>query len=188
MPDYSDDALRSDFNRGLKKAFDTIFDRFYERLTVFATGIVGDKEAAKDIVQEVFVELAEKQGTIDRIQNFQAFLFIAARNRCANYLRREKRLTARNRLFMERLDDPDELANDRLDDEFLCALHQSMERLPGRSRQIVELYYIEEMRYKEIAEKLHISDRTVESTLRSALLKLRQSLAKNIASFLLFLW
>ena len=182
---YTDEALVADFNRGQKKAFEVLFDRYYERLVVFVRGIIKDKEEAKDIVQDVFIKLVEKKSDFDKIRDIESFLYVAARNRCIDHFRKQRVLSESQHLFIRREYGTYDLLNDILDGEFLHLLKRSVESLPERSRQIVELYYVEELKYKEIAEKLNISDRTVESTLRSALQKLRQALGQTrLASFL----
>lgn len=174
--DYSDKDLIADFNRGTRKAFDILFDRYYERLQVFCLKTIRNKEDARDILQEIFTNLFRKREDFDNLNNIEAFLFVAARNRCFDYLRHRKRLSERDRRFIKTINDAHEVSNDRIDAEFLLALKKSIANLPDRSRQVIELYYLDDLKYKDIAAKMNISDRTVESLLRNALQKLRRSI------------
>ena len=185
---YPDAALVADFNMGRKQAFDELFDRYYERLMTFVSGIIRDRENAKDIIQETFIALSRKRADFDKLSDIHSFLYVAARNRCIDYMRVRKRITEREQRFINAANDADELNNDLLDGDFLQALHASVENLPQRSREVIVLYYMQELKYREIAEKLNISDRTVENLLSQALKKLRKSLAEKMVTAIWFLF
>lgn len=77
--------LINKLNAGDRKALETIFRLFYPRLTRYAQHYLADPDAAQDIVQELFVYLWERRGTI-RSVSLSALLLVSVRNRCLNYI------------------------------------------------------------------------------------------------------
>jgi RNA polymerase sigma-70 factor (ECF subfamily) len=178
---YRDTELLLDFMNGSSKAFEHIYDQYYERLYFFGYGLIDNREEAKDITLTTLNKLFEKHKDFDNLPQLAGFLYVTVRNSCLNHLRHRKIVYDKNMELLSTYKEEDQV-NDELDADFIQAVLRSVERLPERSRQVVNLYYLEGLKYRQIAEQLDISPRSVENQLRYALDKLRTALAGKRAA------
>lgn len=173
--------------RGDKEKFDRFFKRFYPRLTAYACLFVDDV-AAEDIVQDFFVYLWENSEFIDIHTSLEAYLFKSIYLRCLNLIK--QRNTHKNHhkqieeyllKFEKQLFDPD--ANESIRrlfmDELGAEINAAIDSLPEKCRQVFLLSYIHDLKNKEIAEILGISNKTVENHIHNALKVLRVKLSKH---------
>lgn len=163
--------------------FETLFRQFYPSLCVVARKIVVDREAAEDIVQEVFIRLWEKKGNYEAIPDLRAFLYVAVRNLCFNYLRDKKEtvdctqveLADRCTSFQEQL----------IQEETYRLISKAISGLPLQSGKIMRLT-LDGKQNKEISEILGVSVTTVKTLKYNALKILKLSL-KGYFPVLLFI-
>ena len=164
-----------------------LFDEYYEYLCRSIYRVVPDASVSEDIVQEVFMELWKKRESIQITTSIKAYLRRSALNRSLNYLRKNKVK------FEEEVEIPDMGSYDsggQADmeaSELETRIHQIIDELPERCRIIFGMSRFEEMSYKEIAEALNISVKTVENQMGSALKFLRTELAEFLSLGLLLL-
>jgi len=192
MTEYADSDLLSDFIKGEEKAFKEIYKRFYPKLFVSSYRIIhykGNQEDAKDIVSIALNKLFSRHEDFKSLPAIGSFLFQVCRNSCIDFLRNRRR-------SIELSVDPSgfQAINDELDADFLERILQEekvlelVRGLPGRSKEVIVLYYLQELKYNDIADMLGISPRTVENQLRFALDRLRKALIdKKLVIFLLTL-
>ena len=158
------------------EAFRLIFDANYERLAYFAYKYVGDKAAAEDIVQEVFVNFWAKRQQWKVTTSLQAYLYGAVRNSCLNYIKFNKVRTA----YAERsnhTEREDALIPEQIDAKDLAKLIESgLVNLPVERQKIFRLSREEGLKYREIADQLGISIKTVEAQMGKALKFMREQL------------
>ncbi len=159
----------------------------------FAREYVLSEKDAEDIVQDIFIELYEKDKKYDPV-NQTAYLFTSIKNRCIDHLRRKKlEQEAANHLQEEyfltlrmKLDSLEILDLSISDREIEKVLEEALQSLPERCRAIFIKHKIEGEKQKEIAEELRISPKTVENQLTIAYKKLRIAL-KNYAPLIFLL-
>ncbi|HEY9542622.1 RNA polymerase sigma-70 factor [Prevotella sp.] len=143
-----------------------LFELYYRQLCLYALHYVGTNEVAEDIVQECFVTLWQKQPDYPK-----AFLYTSVRNRCVDYLRHARLPMADVAAHdLENIISDDE-ARKRSETE--ARLWKAIDRLPERQRQVLLMSKRDGMRYREIAQELGISERTVEHQVSAAMKKLR---------------
>jgi RNA polymerase sigma-70 factor (ECF subfamily) len=138
---------------------------------------IREKDVVEDLAQDVFLKLWEKRETILISTSFLAYLHRMSANEAISYLRKAKKRN--EQLEIEEL--PPLSAPDRTDSPFLQhELHQHIQKaigqLPDRCRMVFVLSRYEELTYKEIAEKLEISIKTVENQMGKALRLMREQL------------
>lgn len=179
--------------QGDREAFRLFFECFYPKLMALACRFV-DEHTAKDLVQEVFVSYWENKKEIEA-RNIYSFLCKWLQNNCLNYLKHqmvveeyEKRVRiAEARMnFIDEKTDTNEVFKQIITHDIREVIENSVNKLPPKCREVFWMYYFQDMSHKEIADRLHISVRTVETHVRQAVLFLRKDL-KHIFLLMLLL-
>ena len=167
--------------KGDEAEFRLLFNLFYPRLMSVACRFVPE-HIAEDIVQSVFVMYWEQKSTLTP-NAIHSFLYKCTQNNCLNYLKHqavvlgheeEVRLAEERMAFQLAGSDANELWNEVVERDIRKLLEASISKLPPKCRQAFELSYFKEMTYKEIAEAMHISSRTVEEHVQKATKFLRE--------------
>ena len=151
----------------------------------FAQKYVKDLETAKEIAQDAFISLWEKRETIDMSRPVKSYLTMVIHNKCTNYLRDNRKfdpyiLNIENLLEVPQYDGADSM----VENELQLKIDLSIAELPERCREIFVLNRYENLKYQEIADKLQISVKTVETQMSKALQHMRIRLAEFISMFL----
>ena len=170
-----------------KDLFEQLFKEHFVHLCNFARNYVPDLDDAKEIVQDVFINLWNKRETISSEKSVKSYLFTSVKNRCFNFIRDNKKFRS-NVLDIDIADYEMPYENDSFSgSELQTKINNAINKLPEKCRQVFKLSRIEELKYKEIAEKLNISVKTVEAQMSKALKVLREELKEYITVILLFL-
>lgn len=162
-----------------EKTFEQIFRTHFSSLCHFARKYIRDTDVCKEIVHNVFVNIWEKRTSIDLQKNIKSYLFSAVYSRCMNYIRDQKKFdgNAQEHIeVMEKADDQD-IEQKMAETELEGRINLAIQSLPEKCREVFQLNRIEGLKYKEIAEKLGISIKTVENQVSKALKVLRENLA-----------
>lgn len=166
-------------NQGDTEAFEVLFKLYYERLTLFANRFVNDLPVAEEITADVFTLLWEKGHEISFSASVSSYLFKMVQNRSLNYL---KRLKIEN-LYVNYLEKNGLLDNlchtveiGYEEKELAGRINEAINSLPEKCREIFVMSRFSDMKYREIAVKLGISQKTVERQMSIALERLRQVL------------
>jgi RNA polymerase sigma-70 factor (ECF subfamily) len=151
----------------------------------FAQKYVKDFETAREITQAAFISIWEKRETIDMSRPVKSYLAMVIHNKCTNYLR-DNRKFDQNILNLENLlEVPEyESADSMVEAELKLKIDLSIAELPEKCREIFVLNRYENLKYQEIADKLQISVKTVETQISKALQHMRIRLAEFITVFL----
>ena len=154
-----------------------LFKGHYKSLCNVAFNIVHDRAAAEDVVQDVFLKIWKKREELSINTSLKGYMFRSTINTALNYIENRKRnFPVYNELNEEMVGGVGKAEDHLLETELKEKLTQSINRLPGKCKQIFILSRFEEMRYAEIAEKLNISIKTVENQMGKALRRLRRYL------------
>lgn len=171
-----------------EKAFEFIYWKYNAHVYNFANSLLYSPKIAQDITQNVFLKIWEKRHEINPEQNFNAYLFTIARNMV--YKETEQKLLAEQSLrqLQEEEDVLDMSTIRTLDYHFTEELCRSLvEELPPARREIFKLSRFERLSNKEIALRLSISERTVETQLYRATRFLKRKLLSDEGLGLLIL-
>jgi RNA polymerase sigma-70 factor (ECF subfamily) len=168
--------------------FENIFKDYYADLVRYAHGFLAEFDACEEVVQNLFVRLWEGREDLKVQDSYRAYLYSATRNACLNEIKHEKvkrEYTAHqtHQYNNERSDYFDSLETSELGSE----IEQAIDRLPEGRRKIFRLSRLEGLKYKEIAEKLDISIKTVENQMGSAMKQLREDLKAHIMVIILLI-
>lgn len=167
--------------------FEILFKANYAPLCLTAIRILGDKTIAEDIVQEVFLQLWKKRETLNIESSLKSYLHKAVINQSLNYHAKEKALLKREEIHFNEVNEDINTTEQKI---FLSESQNKVDTvinsLPEGCRRIFILSRFEYMTYKQIAERLNISVKTVENQMMKALKILRTHLSSFI--FLIFLF
>lgn len=156
--------------------FERLFRQSNKKLCDLAYNLVRDQDAAKDIVQEVFLKLWRNRGHLNFGTQINHYLFKATAHTSLNYLRsRKKNVKIEDDSSIQNLaasTGTDEVGYKELE----LRVRQAIDRLPPKCRTIYLLSRQEGLKYLEIAETLNLSVKTIENQMGIALEKLRQDL------------
>lgn len=166
------DGLR----RGNQATYEDLFKRYYRPLTIFADGYLHDLEEAREVVQDLFVHLYENRTKIMITASLKAYLYAAVKNRC---LSRIKQITTKRRHLEEagrKMDQMSDLESEIDRNELENKIFELVAGLAPRCRNIFTLSRVDGLTNTEIAKKLGISGRTVETQISKALKVLRDNI------------
>lgn len=162
-------------------SFKTLFQELYPDMVRLALFYVHDLPVAEDITQEVFARLWEKREKLDVIDNLKGYLSYAIKNHCLNHL---EHLQVVNKYQQEYWR---QIATEDHTDEFILKVQISLEKLPPKRRQILEMSIVEAKSYQEIADQEGISINTVKDHIKKAYAFLRKDIHRNTPDFILFI-
>jgi RNA polymerase sigma-70 factor (ECF subfamily) len=170
-----------------RKQFETLFNLHFQFLCNYARQYVEDMDTAQEITQKVFIALWEKREEIDLQKSVKAYLFRSVRNRCLNYLRDHKKYQSRL-LDLDCGDFEFPFEEDHFAVEDLKSkIDAALETLPEKCRRVFEMSRYQDLKYKDIAQELDISQKTVEAHMSKALKTLREYLKHFLLIFWIFL-
>lgn len=170
-------------------AFNSIYNKYCYKLHEFVLTYLKQEEDAEEIVQEVFVKIWESRGKIDIYSSFESFLFTIAYNATISLLR--KRVSEnKSREYLKSLQQID-TAEPIIDEIQFRELNQKvqslLEQLTPRQKEIYLLSREDSLTHKEIAQKLNISESTVNNHLVTTLKYLKSHIDSGLAINALFL-
>lgn len=168
-------------------AFEVLFYKYRNKVKGFAIKLVPAQIDPEEIVQEVFVKLWLKKEAVDPEKDFQSYLFSIAKHLVLDHL---KSAVNRKLYFVGEHFQQDVLADEGNENTFVEHAEEKLEQLikeiPERRREIFLLSRFEGLSYKQIAERLNISENTVDSQIRNALNFLRKEFRKMVILGFLF--
>lgn len=141
----------------------------------YAASLIMDKALAEDLVQEVWIDYWQRKGEVE-IQNIKPYLYRAVRYKCYNTLRDRKFNMIQIEVAMTVGEAPEMELQENVA-ELRKSIDSVLAELPKRCQEIFRLSRINQVSNREIAEKLKISQRSVENQLSLALRRLRKELA-----------
>ncbi len=179
--DNNEYKLTKQIKSGDKKAFEKLFLDYYQKLTVFAKKYVGDINIAKEIVQDFFVRLYETSDEIEIQISLKNFLYTSIKNRCLNHLKQVKLHAEHGEIIKTRHKAHEMDFSDTMEQtELEYRIWQEVSDLPDKCQRIFNLSRKEGLKNKEIADRLGISKRTVETQISKALKILRTNLGQYL--------
>lgn len=161
-----------------EQAFARLFRHLYDRLLHFCIRYVHAREVAEEIVSDVFVKLWNRRAELEKVTNLQVYLFVAVKNHSLNYLEQYShlRIVPLSGSDTADLRNSVDLERDLEWKEMRFKMDQIVSSLPAQCRRVFQLIKEDGFKYKEVAEILNISPRTVETQLFRAMRRLNDGL------------
>jgi RNA polymerase sigma-70 factor (family 1) len=185
---YSDEDLLRLLKEGELSAFDTLFNRYQKKAYRMALYRLREKEAAEEVVQELFVNIWVKRDKIVINQTFASYLFTALKYTILNYMRHES-VRDKYIAYMEKdLSELDDSTQEQIfAHDFEVNLDGAIKELPDQCAKVFTMRHKEQFSVKEIAESLSISPNTVKNHLSKAQKLLRLQLKEFLTILILLL-
>lgn len=165
-----------------QKAYKELYTSLYPGLYHFVLEMIKSRQLAEEIISDVFIKIWEKRKTLEEILNLRVYCFVAAKNLTLNQLEKQKREATCN---------IDEYAGDipmkngnpeqrMITEEMLKRVQQVVDSLPTRCRLTFKLVKEGGFKYREAAEILEVSEKTIENQLAIALKKINSAIHFDI--------
>ncbi|MBV6655226.1 MAG: RNA polymerase sigma-70 factor [Mameliella sp.] len=172
----TDKELLDLLNQGDERGIELIFRHYYAYICQAVYKIIPDSNLVEDLAQDVFYELWRKREGLKISTSLKGYLRRAAVNKALNFVRDQRiKFTEEEQAPVQKSTEasaPELMAADQLQSK----IDQAIDALPERCRIIFVLSRFEDMSYREIAEHLEISPKTVENQMAKALKLLREML------------
>ncbi len=167
--------------------YKALFNEHYSRMVSYAFNFLKEQEASEEVAQEVFYQLWINRNKTDIKSLISSYLYRAVRNRCINLIKhieiREKyKQFNSTEIAQKEEEEVDTLTISELDQKIRTAIDQ----MPQQRKKIFIMSRYDEMTYKEIAEKMNLSKKTIENQMGKALKYLREELKEYLPIILLF--
>lgn len=152
-------------------ALRALYGHYSGRLLRLAWAIVHSREMAEEIVADVFIRIWEQRAGLARITRLHWYLYVTTKNISISYLRRQRR---NRHIQLDEATLPDLQLDVTPEDlmisgEALQRIHAAINSLPPRCRLIFKLVKEDGLKYREVAELLHVNMKTVENQMGIAL-------------------
>jgi RNA polymerase sigma-70 factor (ECF subfamily) len=171
-----------------QKSFEVLFRTYYAPLCQFSRKYVKDKDDCEEIVQGFFLKIWDKREELEITSSVKNYLFSSIRNRCLNYIKHEKIKIEYQSEIMKNPDMQIDTTNFIMEVDLIDRIDQSIAALPARRREIFLMSREHGLKYREIADQLGISIKTVETQMGQALKELRENLKEYKRLLISFLW
>ncbi len=179
----SNPFLLDRLKEGDRNVFTLLFNEYYSGLVIYADYYLHDLEQSEDIVQSVFISLWENKHTL-KSASFRFFLVNSVKNSCIDLIRKEE---TRNKYNLRQVNREADYEPDFWTEaELKKMIESAIEKLPPKCREIFILSRYKNLKSREIADKLNLSPRTVETQIAHALKVLREDLKDYLFQLFFF--
>ena len=159
--------------------FESLFRSSYVSLVRYAKTLIKDHDTAEEIVQDLFFRLWKDKEKIKIESSLNGYLFRSVHNRCLHYIEHNRVVKQHAEEMLHQQAEVQENPSDILHyKELQAKIASILERLPERCGKIFYMSRFEGLKYTEIAEKLSVSIKTVESNMGRALKEFRKELTE----------
>ncbi|TSA38743.1 MAG: RNA polymerase sigma-70 factor [Porphyromonadaceae bacterium] len=181
--------LLEELRRGNKAAFTLLFHKYYKDLVIFGGNFLHDKGRCEDIVQDIFLKLWTNHEEFEIDSSLKSFMLRSVQNSCLDELRHRK-VVREHESYSEWVDftDNNDTENYILYSDLKSSLDEALNKLPEVCREAFQMNRFEGLKYKEIAERLNVSERTIEVRIGKAIGLLRHYLKAFFVTFIALLW
>lgn len=168
------------FKNGNELAIKKLYTLHYRPLCYFNQKLINYKQEAEDISTETFLKLLKKREDFDTLPEIKSFLYMASRNACYDFLRKEKRQNQSRQESIHSLLPEDHFGEqEMITAKVLQAIYAEIENLPAQCQQVFKSIFIEGKSTADIATEMGISPQTVLNQKAKALQKIRLALHKE---------
>lgn len=167
----SDENLVLRIKEGDISAFEILVRRYQKKLYLFVYRITEDSGLAEEVIQDAFLNLYKTIERVDTTRKFSSYIFQIAKNTAISYLRKRK-IAISLKEVIEVAGEDETVYEKLVRKDTVNLLRQKLDKLPFTCRQVIMLYYFEDLSYNQIQKKLKLPLNTIKTRLRRAKLEL----------------
>lgn len=169
---YEDQSLLLAIKNGNEKAFDTLFRKYYPMLCAYGNKFV-ELEDAEECVQDAMLWLWENKDMLVIQSSLSNYLFSIVHHRAINRIKQQEVKSRVENYFYEEMQSLIDDTNFYLIEELTIRIQEAVETLPESYKEAFVMHRFKNMSYKEIAEILGVSPKTIDYRIQQALKQLR---------------
>lgn len=168
-----------------EEAARALFNLFHPKLVRYAVFYTSSIHDANDIVSDVFIKLFNRLKRIDEIRDIQFYLYKSVKNQCLTYLKKKPISTSIDEIdwetgsYLFEIKNPE---NELIRNELSMKIEEAINALPTKRKLIYKMVVIDGLKYKEAAEILDLSVKTIENHLGLAVKDLRREITAYLKS------
>lgn len=163
MDTQTDEMLVSAVCKGDIVSFETLVKRYEKKLLSYVFTIVGNHHAAQEIVQDAFFSIYRNIANIKTDKKFSSYLYSATKNHAISFLRRRKQTLP---LLEHHAVDETSLYDEMIQQEQTELIKDALSKVDTKYQSVLRLFYIDELSYRQMSEKLKLPINTVRTYLR----------------------
>ena len=175
------DLLLDYLHQGKEKAYELLYHYYYVPLVLFAGKYVGNEEVAKDIVQEFFISLLDKEMVFDNRIALKVYLYTGVRNKSLNYLRHLKIRRQYEMKMLEEGENQEVFLERMMEEDVFARILSTIEQLPPQCGKVMSLT-LKGYKISEVAELMGISLETAKEYKKDGKKRLYNKLKGGIYS------
>ncbi len=184
----NENKLIFSLKKGNISAFEQLFHGYYNKVHYFTRSLLNNREEAENLTQETFIALWENRKKLNDNTVIGSYLYKIARNLVMNHIRKKVNHQTYIEYVYNHSSNEDNSTQHEIDNaELEEMLLKNIDQIPPRRKEIFLLSFEKGLTYKEIAEKLNISENTVDTQIRNALNFLRENISKMFPLFIMVL-
>lgn len=178
-------SLKEKIAAGDETAFRQLFNLYTRKLTQFAFAIVKSNDAAREIVDEVFIKIWRNKASATNIQNLTVYLYKATKNTALNYLsaKAKENVIEPFDFFSVQLSDDHSPEKKMITSELLKKINAAIDQLPPRCKMVFKLVREDGLSYKEVGAILNISPKTVDAQMMIAVKQISEKVKADFDYF-----
>lgn len=154
------ELIRSD-----KDQFRELIRRYKKKISNYAYYLTGDRSESTDITQEVFVKAYINLNSFNLKKKFSSWIFRIAHNESVNFLKKNFRWVSHDDRDIKSNQD---IEKELIDSEIIKILKKCLNKVPTHYKEVITLYYFENLSYQDISDILQIPENTVATYLSRA--------------------
>ncbi len=185
---HNEKILLRQIARHDEKAFKALFEAYQARLYHYIIHIIKSREAAEEMVIDVFLKIWQQRESLDEIESFDAYLFRIAFNKSIDFLRRAARSPEIKDLIWQEIQLAGDLPSDApvLIKEYEGKLNEAIGLLPPQQQLVFRLSREKNFSHSDIAKQLQLSKNTVSNHISTSLRFIRAYLAHFLSLLIVF--
>ena len=180
-------VLFENIKKGHLRSFETLFHQYYGYLCSYAEKFTLNHDSAEEIVQDFFVRFWEKREQINIDSSVKNYFSRSIKNLCLNFIQHRKTVEKHSQTLIQESKSDESYNEVYIETELAAKIEESILSLPGKRLEIFRLSREDGLKYHEIAKKLNVSIKTVETQMSLAIKTLREKLKEYITLFLFFI-
>jgi len=157
-------------------AYEKVFRAYYRSMTSYAFRFLGNVPDSESVVQDVFLRLWQNRMDISITSSLQNYLFKSVKNQCVNFLEHERIKSRYQTIVIQHEADRNDFSEFFPEPDLMKRIESAIVALPPKRQEIFRMAREQGLKYREIADRLSLSVKTVETQMTHSLKQLRVSL------------